>query len=128
MRMSKILLLLVTIFSFTSCASGYKNIQPKTINYLSTNSDSGITMEYKYNLLHKKYAKKEVKKGVKLIAIKVKNESDRDVMFGRDIKLTYENGADVQIMENEKVFKTLKQSPTSYLFYFYYSNLLNQPT
>src|SRR5690606_25601958 len=101
-----------------SCASGYKNIQPKTINYLSTNSDSGITMEYKYNLLHKKYAKKEVKKGVKLIAIKVKNESDRDVMFGRDIKLTYENGADVQIMENEKVFKTLKQSPTSYLFYF----------
>lgn len=118
MRMSKILLLLVTIFSLTSCASGYKNIQPKTINYLSTNSDSGIKMEYKYNLLHKKYAKKEVKKGVKLIAVKVKNESDRDMMFGRDIKLTYENGADVQIMENEKVFKTLKQSPASYLFYF----------
>lgn len=117
MRIYKILLLVFTIMSLTSCASGYKTIQPKTLNYLSTNTDNGIKMEYKYNLLHKKYAKKEIKKGIKLVAVKITNKSDRNVMFGSDIKLTYENGTDVQIMENEKVFKTLKQSPASYLFY-----------
>ncbi len=117
MKILNITLLLLSIISLTSCASGYKTIQPKIINYLSNNADNGIKMEYKYDLLYKKYAKKEVKKGIKLVAVKITNESDKEVMFGKDIKLTYENGADVQILENEKVFKTLKQSPASYLFY-----------
>ena len=117
MRIFTLALLLLSIFSLTSCASGYKGIQPKTLNYLSNNEDSGIKMEYKYDLLNKKYEKKETKKGVKLVAVKITNQSETDVMFGRDIKLTYENGTEVMVMENDKVFKTLKQSPASYLFY-----------
>ncbi len=117
MKILKTTLILVAIISLTSCASGYKNIEPSSINYISTNQDKGIKLEYKYDLLDKKYAKKEEKKGVKLVAVKITNESDKDVMFGRDIKLTYENGNEIFVMENDKVFKTLKQSPASYLFY-----------
>lgn len=117
MRIIKITLLLITIASFTSCASGYKMIEPETINYISTNESDNVKLEYKYDLLHKKYAKKEEKKGVKLVAIKLTNNSGKDVMFGRDAKLTYENGTEVYVMENEKAFKTLKQSPASYLWY-----------
>ena len=117
MRIIKTALLCIAISTLTNCASGYKKIEPKSINYVSTNETDNVKLEYKYDLLHKKYSKKEVKKGVKLVAIKITNNSDEDLMFGRDAKLTYENGTEIFVMENEKVFKTLKQSPASYLFY-----------
>ncbi len=117
MKIIKITLLLVSIISLTSCASSYKMIKPKLINYVSKNENKGVKLEYKYDLLSKKYAKKEVKKGIKLVAVKITNESDKDLMFGREIKLTYENGSEIVAVENTKVFKSLKQSSASYLFY-----------
>lgn len=117
MRIIKITLLFIAISTLTNCASGYKMIEPKSINYVSTNVADNVKLEYKYDLLDKKYAKKELKTGVKLVAIKITNNSDRDLMFGRDVKLTYQNGTEIFIMENDKVFKTLKQSPATYLFY-----------
>jgi hypothetical protein len=92
-------------------------IEPKSINYVSTNETDNVKLEYKYDLLDKKYAKKELKKGVKLVAIKITNNSEKDLMFGRDAKLTYENGTEIFVMENEKVFTSLKQSAASYLWY-----------
>ena len=117
MRIIKITFLFIAIASLTSCASGYKMIAPKTINYVSTNETEKVTLEYKYDVLDKKYAKKELKRGVKLVSVKITNNSEKDIMFGRDAKLTYENGDEIFIMENDKVFKTLKQSSASYLFY-----------
>ena len=117
MRIIKITLVFIGIFTLTNCASSYEMIQPKSINYISTNETNNVKLEYKYDLLDKKYAKKEVKKGVKLVAIKITNNSDKDLMFGGDVKLTYENGTEIFVMENEKVFKSLKQSPATYLFY-----------
>jgi len=116
MRIIKIILV-VAVTTLTSCASGYKMIQPQNIKYVSKNESKEVTLEYKYDLLDKKYAKKEGKKGIKLAAIKITNNSDSDLMFGREIKLAYENGNDVVVMENNKVFKSLKQSTASYLFY-----------
>ncbi|MEM0518717.1 MULTISPECIES: hypothetical protein [Aequorivita] len=117
MKFLKITLLLLVVISLTSCASGYKTIQPKTINFLSNTVEKGVKLEYKYDLLYKKYEKNEVKKGVKLVAIKVTNESDKSLMFGRDVKLVYANGTEVPVMENDRVFKKLKQSPASYLLF-----------
>ena len=117
MKIIKTTLLFIAISTLTNCASGYKMIEPKSINYVSTNETDNVKLEYKYDLLDKKYAKKELKKGVKLVAIKITNNSEKDIMFGRDAKLTYENGSEIYVMENEKAFKTLKQSPASYLWY-----------
>ncbi len=117
MRIIKITLLLIAISTLSNCASGYKMIEPKSINYVSTNQTDNVKLEYKYDLLDKKYAKKELKKGVKLVAIKITNNSEKDLMFGRDAKLTYENGTEIFVMENEKVFTSLKQSVASYLWY-----------
>ncbi len=117
MKIIKIALLSICITALTSCASGYKMINPESINYISNNTLNDVTLEYKYDLLDKKYAKKELKKGIKLLAVKITNNSDRDLTFGKDIKLTYENGNEIFVIENEKVFKTLKQSPASYLWY-----------
>jgi hypothetical protein len=117
MKIIKITLLLTIALTLTNCASGYKMIEPKSINYISSNESDGVKLEYKYDLLDKKYEKKELKKGVKLVAVKITNNSAQDLMFGQDAKLTYENGTEVYVMENEKAFKTLKQSPASYLWY-----------
>tara|TARA_B110000259_G_C13872853_1_gene345554 strand:+ start:177 stop:773 length:597 start_codon:yes stop_codon:yes gene_type:complete len=113
----KITFLFISILTLTNCASGYKMIEPKSINYVSTNETQNVKLEYKYDLLDKKYAKKELKRGVKLVAIKITNNSNKDLMFGRDAKLTYENDSEIYVMENEKVFTTLKQSAASYLWY-----------
>ena len=117
MRIIKITLLCIVISTLSNCASGYKMIEPKFINYVSTHETDNVKLEYKYDLLDKKYAKKELKKGVKLVAVKITNNSEKDVMFGRDAKLTYENGTEIFVMENKKVFTTLKQSPASYLWF-----------
>ena len=117
MKIIKITLLLTIALTLTTCASGYKMIEPQSINYISSNESDGVKLEYKYDLLDKKYEKKELKKGVKLVAVKITNNSAQDLMFGQDAKLTYENGTEVYVMENEKAFKTLKQSPASYLWY-----------
>jgi hypothetical protein len=113
----KITLLLLAIVALSSCASGYKKIEPKSLRYVSVAEVNDVKLEYKYNLLDNKYEKKENKKGVKLVAVKITNNSNRDLVFGSDIKLTYENGSEIFLLENEKVFKTLKQSPATYLFY-----------
>ncbi len=54
-------------------------------------------MEYKYAYLHKKYGKKLNKKGIKILAVKVTNNTDKELSFGSDIKLVYESGNDVNL-------------------------------
>jgi hypothetical protein len=114
---SQNLLVLLCIFFLGSCASGYQMINPPTLNYLSTSTDKSVTLDYKYNLLPKKYAKKETRNNIKLIAVKITNNSGGDLVFGKDIKLTYGNGSEVVLMENEQVFKVLKQQTATYLLY-----------
>lgn len=123
MKTLKIIFLPLCALLLNSCASSYQSINPAGLNYVSKNTNSGVTFEYKYSLLDKKYAKKEYKNNVKLIAIKITNNTERDLVFGRDITLTYENDAMLYVMEKETVYRTLKQSPASYLWY-----LLLSPT
>jgi hypothetical protein len=112
------LLLLSVLFLLTSCASGYKIINPKSLNYISKNTNEGLVLEYKYDLLaNKKYQKKELKNNMKLVAVKITNNSEVDYVFGKDVRLSFENGNDAQLLEKDKTFASLKQSPASYLWY-----------
>jgi hypothetical protein len=116
MNFKKIILLLVIIL-FGSCASGYKTINTSNLNYLSNSTDKEVKLEYKYELLNKKYKKKEISKGVRLMAIKITNNSNEDLVFGKDIYLTYDDGSKLYIMDNDNVFSSLKQNTASYLWY-----------
>ncbi len=117
MKILKLVILLAFTIALTSCASRYKTINPKAINYISNNSDNGVSIQYKYDLLRKKYAKKEVKKGIKVISIKVTNSTENDLVFGKDIKLFYENENELVLMNKDEIFKNLKQKPATYLLY-----------
>lgn len=117
MKIIRISFLLFTAVTLTNCASGYQTIQPRSLNYVSNHETDDVKLEYKYDLLDKKYAKKELKKGVKLVSVKITNNTANDLVLGDQINLAYENDSNVLILENDKVFKTLKQSPATYLFY-----------
>ena len=54
----KISVLALSVLFLNSCASGYKKIQPKAINFASRSENNSIVLEYKYDLLEKKYKKK----------------------------------------------------------------------
>ncbi|PWG05722.1 hypothetical protein [Polaribacter aquimarinus] len=117
MKLLKYINILGLLLLFSSCASGYRAINLNNLNYISTSTDKGVVLEYKYEILEKKYKKKELVKGIRLIAVKIKNNSQRDLVFGKDIKLTYDDKSTIYVMENEKVFALLKQSSASYLWY-----------
>jgi hypothetical protein len=110
-------LALLCIFLLDSCASNYHLINPGTLNYQSGSSDKSVSMDYKYNLLTGRYAKRETKNNIRLIAIKITNNSGRDLHFSKDIKLTYGNGTDVVLVDNAQVFDATKQHPAIYLLY-----------
>jgi hypothetical protein len=101
----------------SNCASSYKKIEPEILNYSSKNTKSGITFEYKYDLLTKKYKKKESGNRIKVVAVKITNTSDIDYVFGNTLNLTYENGDSVLLLENDQIFKIIRQRPASYLWY-----------
>lgn len=117
MKLIKVTISLIALITLNNCASNYKLIEPRMLNYVSKNEVNDVKLEYKYSLLDKKYAKNELKKGVKLVSVKITNNSDKSLIFGRDAKLIFENGSEIYVMENEKVFKTLRQNPFSYLWY-----------
>jgi hypothetical protein len=119
MKKITILTLSVILLSLlNSCASGYQKINPQSLNYLSKSTTNNVVFEYKYDVLNnKKYKKKEAKNKIKLVAIKITNNSDKDIVFAKDLRLGYENGNEALILDNERVFKTIKQNPAYYLLY-----------
>ncbi len=124
----KISVLALSVLFLNSCASGYKKIQPKTINFASRSENNTIVLEYKYDLLEKKYKKKELNNGLKVIAIKVTNNTSNDLVFGKDIRLTYENGNELNLLETNVVYNAIKQSPASYLWYLLLTPMQFQTT
>ena len=130
MRFFKLLLAMGGIFYMTSCASSYPGIQPENLSYNSKNiAEEGITMEYRYDLLPKKYAKKEKREDIRLVAVRLKNNTNKDLVFGEDFKLAFEGGNNVLILSNDKVFDELKQKGAFHLFYLLLSPVtLNKTT
>lgn len=117
MKNIKNLLPIIAIFILTSCASTYNGIDPASLQYESMVSDRDVVLQYKYEVLPKKYAKKERKRGVRVVAYKIINNSDRDLVFGTDLHLEYANGKSLQVMSQEQTFKDLKQHPATHLLY-----------
>lgn len=102
---------------FVSCASSYKAINPQTLNYVTTTQDQNFVLAYKYGVLQGKYAKKETKKGLKVIAVKMENKSGRDLVFAKDVKLAYSNKNEVVLADQKFVYNELKQGSAIYLLY-----------
>lgn len=115
MKLYPTLLLLACATFLSSCATNYKSINPQQHNYTFSTEKDSILMEYRYDLLRGKYRKKEKKSDVSLVAVKITNYSDRDLTFGRDIRISNNTGHELYLLDPEIVFKNLKQRPARYL-------------
>jgi hypothetical protein len=117
MKSQKSIFFLLVIVMLESCASGYKVINPASLNYQSQSIDKVVSFDYKYDVLSNRYAKKELKNGIKLVAVKVTNNAERDLVFGKDIKLSYTNNTAPVVVESAQVYAELKQGVAIYLLY-----------
>lgn len=114
------LLTLASVIILSSCAATYKPINPPTLNYNSHDLQDGIGLSYKYDVLrekgNKKYAKKEDKKGIKLIAVKITNNTDSIINIGKDV--AFFSGQDqIFPMEPIAIKESIKQIVPGYLSY-----------
>ncbi|SEN76007.1 hypothetical protein SAMN05216436_12153 [bacterium A37T11] len=117
MKNTSLLRIIAVSIIFSGCASGYKTLMPEQMSYLSGGAKDGISIDYKYGVLDKKYAKKEAKNFVKLVSVKLINQTDKDLVFGQNIKLRYSGGSEATLMNMDEVYRSLRQHPATYLWY-----------
>lgn len=120
--MNRLILFSFLLFALLlgSCASGYRPIQPQSINYANIPTDGEIQIAYRYDVLaamgNKKLKKKEEKRGVNVVAVKITNNSDRPIKLGEDYNITA-GGRVISPLAPLATFSTLKQKPALHLLY-----------
>lgn len=120
------ILIFIGAILFSSCAANYKTVRPNALNYNNISSDSSLTFSYKYDVLmeagNKRYAKKEQKKNVKVVAVKITNNTPNDLTFSSDIKL-YSGMQEAVLVDPVVVHKELKQTVPTYLLYALFTSM-----
>ena len=95
-----------------SCAGSYHPVLVGNLNYESAASGDNVEMHYKYDVLrqsgNKKYAKKEIAKNIRVIAVQFPNMSDRPVNFSEDVEI-YSGSRTIIPLPPELARKELKQ-------------------
>lgn len=115
-----LLYLIIINILFSSCAAHYRAIKPNNLVYHAHNNFDDVSCSYKYNVLlergNKRYSKKELKKGIKLLAIKITNNSNKEIVVKDDLVFTA-NNEQVFPLEPTVVKQYLGQKAGFYLFY-----------
>ncbi len=113
----KPVLSIIGLMFMVSCATIYTGISPENNDYVSTKTTDNVRLDYKYEILPKKYQKKADANAVKVISLKVTNNSGRDLIFGKDLSLVYDNGEPALLINNKAVYNNLSQTSEGYLLY-----------
>ncbi len=115
--------IILIILLLASCATKYNSLATSAINYPKygkvVKKDS-VEFSYVNNILelrkNKKYAKICRKKGVQIIAVQLINNSSRELVFGKDIKVV-SNDEVIMPLNTEIVHPLIKQKWPKYLPY-----------
>jgi hypothetical protein len=119
--MKNALICVTLLLLLTQCASFYHPIDPPTVEYTSIQEEEeDLGFSYQYDVLarrgNRKYSKKEKKHGFSILAVKVTNNTNRELNFARDIDLLIQRGT-VYPAENEYTAHTIRQKIGFFLFY-----------
>lgn len=119
-------LMLAFIFLFGGCAQSYYALNPTKIAYTASNNLEDITLNYRYDILgekgNKKISKKERKHNVKLVAVKITNNTDTVINIGNNAAF-FSGNSITYPMDAIATKNSLKQSVPSHLFYLLLSPL-----
>lgn len=88
-KISNLVLLLIVLL-FSNCASYYRVVNPDKINFPpASNTVERIDLTYRYDVLkdagNKKYVNSEHNKNVRIIAVKLTNNTDTTINISNDI-------------------------------------------
>ena len=114
-------LMLALIFILGGCAQSYYALNPTKISYsAASNNLEEVTLNYRYDILrengNKKISKKERKNNIKLVAVKITNNTDKVINLGTNAAFFVGNSMIVP-MDVNSIKNRLKQSVPSHLFY-----------
>jgi len=113
-------LMLSFVFLLSGCAQSYNLLKPTEIVYTDTNNFEEISLNYHYDILYKegnlKIANKERKNNIKLVAVKITNNSDRVINIGGNAAF-FSGNSMIFPMDAISIRNNLKQSVPGYLLY-----------
>lgn len=113
-------LMLALTLLFSSCASSYKTVRPENLLFNAASQTDNINFNYKYDVYtetgNKKYAKKEKKKLVQVVAVKITNNTGRAIDATQDLQF-FVGQQQIMPMSPEVVHNQIKQSTASHLLY-----------
>ncbi len=113
-------LVLIMAFLLSNCASTYKALNPDRQYYTNKSTENDVEFSYKYDLLqefkNKKYAKREDKKAIRVVAIKITNSSSQVITLGENAKI-YAGDSEVVLLDPTLVHAELKQGVAIYALY-----------
>lgn len=120
------IILIIIIGLLSSCATIYKPINPTKLNYKVSDYKDGIGLSYKYDVLqlkgNKKYAKSEDRAGVRLVAVKIVNNTDSTLNLGTDV-IFYSGNKPIELITPFMMENRIKQISTAYLPYILFTFL-----
>lgn len=117
-RMTKMMLLAFPLFLLGSCAKKYNQLSMNTLQFNNSSVNEGIEFSYRYNVLdgNEKYTKKEAKKNIALVGIKIKNTTKDTLRIGQELGV-YTGNNKTNVLQAFQVVNELKQSVPAYLLY-----------
>lgn len=117
------------LFLLIGCASNYKTINPDLLSYDYTESKDGLKTGYRYGVLetkeNKKNAKKEWKKGIRVVAVEITNETDKAITINKDVNF-FSGDNQLGLMTPEEIKSRVGQVPAAHLPYLLFSFLVLQ--
>jgi len=104
----------------SSCASTFKSINPQKIPFSYTENAADVQFSYAYDVLslkgNKKYVKKERKQNMRVVAVRITNNSEKALRLNENLKLIVGNNPTVPV-DPTVVGQTIKQGTWIYLLY-----------
>jgi hypothetical protein len=118
--MSHKFLLIAIIFVITGCAATYNPIVHQNLAYPGDTGRDGVKMLYEYDVLqstgNQRYAKKENKRAIHIVAVEIANQTNRVLKFSEDVEL-YSGNRLIRVLPPDVVFKEIHQVSGLYMLW-----------
>ena len=116
----KLSVLLSAVF-LCSCAGFYHAVNPQTINFPQVSKEDKVPVSYRFDVLrdagNKKMAKKEIKRCMKVVAVKITNNTDSVINVQKDLEFVSSNKS-LELISPVDIQNQIRQSSEAYAFYF----------
>ncbi len=123
-HLARQLVLFIGLMTLVGCASSYRSIHPPSLSYPYNESHEGLELAYRHDVLeevgNKKFAKKERKHGIRLLAVKLKNETQESIHVGHDLQF-YTGWRAIEPIGPEAAREIIKQKRGIYLLYMLFT-------